>query len=37
MIVQESDYYEEKSEHRYKIESKNSELKNEGDMGMIVL
>jgi len=28
MIFQESDYYKEKSKHRYKIEAKNSELKN---------
>ncbi|WP_206428202.1 transposase, partial [Amniculibacterium aquaticum] len=28
MAFQESDYYKEKSKHRYKIEAKNSELKN---------
>jgi len=28
MIFQETDYYKEKSKHRYKIEAKNSELKN---------
>lgn len=28
MVFQESDYYKEKSKHRYKIEAKNSELKN---------
>lgn len=28
MIFQESEYYKEKSKHRYKIEAKNSELKN---------
>ena len=28
MIFQESEYYKEKSRHRYKIEAKNSELKN---------
>lgn len=28
LIFQESEYYKEKSKHRYKIEAKNSELKN---------
>ena len=28
IAFQESDYYKEKSKHRYKIEAKNSELKN---------
>jgi len=28
MSLQETDYYKEKSKHRYKIEAKNSELKN---------
>ena len=28
MIFQESEYYKEKSKNRYKIEAKNSELKN---------
>jgi hypothetical protein len=27
-VFQETDYYKEKSKHRYKIEAKNSELKN---------
>jgi len=33
MAFQESDYYKEKSKHRYKIEAKNSELKNVHDYG----
>ena len=28
IVLQETDYYKEKSKHRYKIEAKNSELKN---------
>ena len=28
MAFQETDYFKEKSKHRYKIEAKNSELKN---------
>ncbi len=28
MAFQETDYYKQKSKHRYKIEAKNSELKN---------
>ena len=28
MVFQETEYYKEKSKHRYKIEAKNSELKN---------
>jgi hypothetical protein len=28
MAFQETDYYKEKAKHRYKIEAKNSELKN---------
>lgn len=28
MVFQETDYYKERAKHRYKIEAKNSELKN---------
>jgi hypothetical protein len=28
MVFQETEYYKEKAKHRYKIETKNSELKN---------
>ena len=28
MVFQETEYYKEKAKHRYKIEAKNSELKN---------
>ena len=28
IVFQETDYYKEKTKHRYKIEAKNSELKN---------
>jgi len=28
MVFQETEYYKEKTKHRYKIEAKNSELKN---------
>ena len=35
MVFQETEYYKEKTKHRYKIEAKNSELKT--FMGMIAL
>lgn len=34
MAFQETDYYKEKAKHRYKIEAKNSELKNVHGYGL---